>query len=104
MRQEKWWRKQSGKVWFLAGTDNKIGVVRHVKIPAGKAIFFPIVKIVYYAETLADTEEVMRPVTKAIIDDVKVTKVTVDGITLRNLNNFRVRSDLFCLRLLKFRL
>lgn len=34
---------QSGKVWFLAGSEGLTGVERKCTIPAGKAIFFPII-------------------------------------------------------------
>ena len=37
----------------------------------------------------------MRDTAKAIIDDVTVIEVTVDGKPLKNLENFRVGSDLF---------
>lgn len=35
---------QSGKVWFLAGTfGNPTSVTRNCTVPAGKALFFPVV-------------------------------------------------------------
>jgi hypothetical protein len=36
---------QSGKVWFLAGTWGSQAPVRHVTIPRGKALFFPVVNV-----------------------------------------------------------
>ena len=33
---------QSGRVWFLAGTDGTADVVRHCAIPADTALFFPV--------------------------------------------------------------
>src|SRR5579884_1628590 len=37
---------QSGKVWFLAGTLGGSPVVRKCTIPAGKAIFFPVLNTI----------------------------------------------------------
>lgn len=88
---------QSGNVWFLAGTDNKTGIERTVEIPAGKAIFFPIVNVLFFNDN-DYSEDYMRDVTKAIIDDTKVLEVTVDGKPLKNLDNYRVGSDLFVVK------
>lgn len=89
---------QSGNVWFLAGTINKQGIVRTVKIPAGKSIFFPIANVLYYDDKHDQTYESMSTVTTAIVNDVKVKEVTVDGTPLKNLDNFRKGSDLFVVK------
>lgn len=85
---------QSGDVWFLAGTSNEKGIERTVTIPAGKSIFFPIVNILFYNDD-DYSEDFMRDVTTAIIDDTKLKQVKVDGTPLKNLDNFRVGSNLF---------
>ena len=41
---------QSGHVWFLAGSFGLTGVERHCTIPAGKAIFYPLVNITWVEE------------------------------------------------------
>jgi hypothetical protein len=89
---------QSGNVWFLAGTENKQGIVRIVKIPAGKSIFFPIINVLYYDDKHDQTYESMSTVTTAIIDGTIVKEVTVDGTPLKNLDNFRKGSDLFVVK------
>ena len=38
---------QSGPVWFLAGTFGLTGVERECTIPAGKAIFYPLINITW---------------------------------------------------------
>src|SRR5690348_4878465 len=36
-------RKQSGQVWFLAGTYGSARTLRRCTVPAGKYLFFPLV-------------------------------------------------------------
>lgn len=38
---------QSGKVWFLAGTSGATGVERYCTIPAGRALFYPVINAVW---------------------------------------------------------
>ncbi len=87
---------QSGSVWFLAGTYNEIGIVRYVKIPAGKALFFPIINSEYSnIEKPGLSEQKLRALAKNDIDHVTVKEVKVDGKKLKNLDNFRVESKYF---------
>jgi len=92
---------QSGKVWFLAGTFGT-SETRSCTIPAGKALFFPIIngessKIQGYG----DTEEVLREDATATADAITFVEVIVDGKKLQtelqtepNLG-YRVQSGLF---------
>ena len=41
---------QSGHVWFLAGSFGLTGVERHCTIPAGKAIFYPLINTTWVEE------------------------------------------------------
>lgn len=86
---------QSGSVWFLAGTSGATKIERKAEIPAGKAIFFPIINVVATKDKDLNTEQKMRDAAKAYIDHVTVKEVKVDGKKLKNLDNFRVGSKLF---------
>lgn len=41
---------QSGRVWFLAGTDGTADVTRHCTVPIGTALFFPVIAMLSSAE------------------------------------------------------
>jgi hypothetical protein len=86
---------QSGKVWFLAGSY--VGPVkREIKIPAGKAIFFPIINIVATKDATGDFDTVKqrRTAVRTIINGVTIKEVEVDGKYLK-VNNYRVESKPF---------
>lgn len=40
--------RQSGDVWFLAGTYGTRRTIRACKVPAGKHLFFPLINYVVY--------------------------------------------------------
>jgi len=86
---------QSGKVWFLAGTFGTTET-RSCTIPAGKALFFPIINCesseIEYGFT---TEAEMRADATATINAVTDLKVEVDGKELKDLWSYRVQSGLF---------
>lgn len=85
---------QSGTIWFLAGTfgDN---VTRSCTIPTGKTIFFPIINTVNIATLPTDTETLMRAESKAFIDNTTLLEVSVDGVKLKDLVNYRTASPAF---------
>ncbi len=87
---------QSGPVWFLAGTTGG-PAERTCVVPAGRAIFFPIVNgYGSFAENpLIKTESELRALGKSSFDQVKIVEATVDGVKLENLENYRVQSPLF---------
>lgn len=100
---------QHGRVWFLAGTTNSspspdnptvyIGKVdRHVTIPAGKLIFFPIVNVeASIAEGDGVDEQSLKAKADWYISHVRDLAVTVDGRPLRNLAAYRAQSPLYSL-------
>lgn len=88
-------KKQSGDVWFLAGSWVGTTEVK-CKVPAGKAIFFPIINNECSTiEGYGETEGELRNNTKDIIDGVTVIEATVDGKPLKQLKKYRVESPLF---------
>ena len=96
---------QSGPVWFLGGTfapttdldGNLIGIAdRHVTIPAGKALFFPIIDAeASLAEGNGTTETDFREFANFFVDHAVNLSCTIDGQPLANLPAYRVESPLF---------
>jgi hypothetical protein len=99
---------QSGPVWFLAGTPGG-QATRRCTIPAGKAILFPIINAEWsVAEANASgggcfvpgvisgtSEQALRACAAAQIDHVTAVEASVDGTSLRDLQQYRVVSGLF---------
>jgi hypothetical protein len=95
---------QSGSVWFLAGTVGQGPVTRSCTIPAGKALFLPIITFVNDypcpdpnfqpppGETL---EQFLTEGAAEIIDLVTELEVVVDGRSLNDLFSYRTTSRLF---------
>jgi hypothetical protein len=109
---------QGGKVWFLAGssaTAEGALVTRHVTIPAGNAIFFPILNNVWVTLpypypgapdgdppfTEPGAEEFARSVI-AVNPNAEMLSVEVDGRPLENLTYHRVLSPVFSALLPEF--
>jgi hypothetical protein len=98
---------QSGHVWFLGGTftttnvgpNEVIGrVTRNCTIPAGKALFFPIVDGECSAiEGNGTTEAALRLCAQQQADviDPASLRCEIDGQSVQNLAQFRVQSPLF---------
>ena len=88
---------QNGPVWFLAGTMNGTAT-RHCIVPEGLAVLFPILN---HGGTLADkvepkeSEEELILFTKSEIDVISDLEVMVDGLRIKDLENYRVSSPLF---------
>jgi hypothetical protein len=77
-------QRQVDKVWFLAGSFGSDPVVRDCNIPAGKALFFPLINNVFVA-FLSDppaerTEEFVRA--KANCTVPAEISVKIDGFTV----------------------
>jgi hypothetical protein len=102
---------QQGKVWFLAGTFEG-NVVRQCTVPAGKAIFFPIVNSVWWdpedvldylggdeaAYALLSYEEkadILYELVGAFIDMVDILECEIDGVPVQDLYSYRVQSPPF---------
>lgn len=88
--------KQSGPVWFLAGTYGH-PVIRHCDIPAGKAVLLPILNSeCSFAEfPKLETLSKLRMCARNIQDQVNKVNATVDGMPLNNLEKYRIQSPPF---------
>jgi len=105
--------EQSGPVWFLAdtpGTPETPPVTRACDVPAGKAVLFPIINFendfpcpdpTFKPDPGQSLEDFLTngtasiPGARDIIDGVTSLQVTVDGVQLTNLFDYRATSDLF---------
>lgn len=97
----KFFEGQSGDVWFLAGSWNGNTKLK-CEVPAGKAIFIPIINGEGSTiEGNGETEEELRETANYYMDCVTVIEATVDGKPLNKLKNYRVESGLFKFRLPK---
>jgi hypothetical protein len=87
---------QTGPVWFLAGTFGG-AVTRQCTIPSDKAILMPIINVECdsSSDPTQDTEAELRACAKADQDTVIGKEITVDGISIDNLDNYRFQSPLF---------
>jgi hypothetical protein len=87
---------QSGPVWFLTSTY-KHPVDRYCTIPAEKAILFTILNSeCSYAEfPNLKTEKQLRQCSKEMQDSVIHVQATVDGISVEDLDKYRLQSPLF---------
>lgn len=95
---------QSGPVWFLGGTwapttdpnGNYVGIVdRHVTIPTGKALFFPIIDA---EQSLAEggvDEADCRTTANYFADHAVGLSCVIDGRPVRNLAAYRTDSPFF---------
>lgn len=85
-------------VWFLAGTfGNIIPINRKCTIPAGKAIFFPILE---KEDSLLEdldlkTEEELKKRSREATDKLIHMEVTINGEKVHRLENYRVQSEVF---------
>ncbi|HEX2273985.1 MAG TPA: hypothetical protein VHG90_08945 [Acidimicrobiales bacterium] len=88
---------QSGRVWFLAGTFGGGPATRVCTVPAGKALFFPIVNAVFVATEPGETEAIAHEVLREHIDqvDVSTLAVEVNGVPIPNLGRYRAHSATF---------
>jgi hypothetical protein len=86
---------QSGPVWFLAGTTGG-SVTRNCTIPAGKALFFPIVN--FENNNLGCppsnfTVDQLHQQLNGLIDSVTTLEADVDGVNIQNLKSYRAGTD-----------
>lgn len=87
-------RNQQGPVWFLAGSQQT--VERHCTIPHGMALFIPTftTECSYAEDARLHTEEQLRSC--AINSDQGgVAQISIDGVNLKDLQNYKVQSPLF---------
>jgi hypothetical protein len=94
--------KQSGPVWFLAGTVISSRVFRHCNIPDGKAILFPIINTERSTSELpCATNSQLIEAAKHDIDQVSRLGVTIDGDKLGHLGEYRTPTPPFYLKVPK---
>jgi hypothetical protein len=96
---------QGGQVWFLAGTFGG-SVIRACTVPAGRALFFPILNTVFGAGVF-DCEptnpgvpcdvNALRAAAGAPLDNPTTLEASIDGTPLQNLRDYRVQSPVFSL-------
>jgi hypothetical protein len=88
---------QSANVWFLAGTFGG-SAARTCTVPAGKALFFPMINNVAFQPNTTDTLNSLRSQAAGLIDNVSVTSLicSIDGKRCAlDLSLFRVTSPSF---------
>jgi hypothetical protein len=86
---------QAGPVWYLGGVFGDGPANRTLTIPAGKALFFPVINVGYFLTDPTDTEEFSRFLIKTIMDHVVTSFVEIDGRPVANLGRYRTQSRLF---------
>jgi hypothetical protein len=94
---------QAGRVWFLAGSFFGGTFVRACAVPPGKALFFAVVNAAFGA-AVGDCEPTnpgvpcdvptLREAAEESMDPVTI-EASIDGVPLRNLNDYRVQSPVF---------
>jgi len=90
---------QSGPVWFLAGAFSE-GIERECAIPAGRALFFPIINVVTCAfpsdPPEQQTEEYLRGLVNPIAESAEGLTLTIDAAAVANVKQrFYTESALF---------
>jgi hypothetical protein len=95
---------QSGPVWFLGGTwapttdlnGNLVGNAdRQVTIPAGKALFFPIIDAEQSLAEGGTSEADCRAVANGFADHATGLSCTIDGRAVEHLSAYRTESPFF---------
>ena len=86
---------QAGPVWYLGGVFGTGPANRTLTVPAGKALFFPVINLAYFLTDPTDTEEGSRDLINTIMDHVVSSFVEIDGRPVAHLERFRTESRLF---------
>lgn len=87
---------QSGKVWFLTGTQDGTAN-RTCTVPAGRAIFFPLITVNTFCPFPDETDQDLRDQAREFMDVAIEMEATIDGVSLEKLSDFRVESTLFAI-------
>ncbi len=84
---------QRGRIWYLAGSFDAGRVQRQCEIPAGQAVFFPIINHVAYAlPGSSETCSSMKYTATKIMNRKITLGVTLDGQEVPEVERFRFRS------------
>jgi hypothetical protein len=88
--------QRESSVWFLAGTFGG-SAVRHCNVPKGRSFLFPIItdRISYAEHGYLKSEEELYDYAKADLDSARIYEAYVDGVKLKYLESYRVRTGLF---------
>ena len=87
---------QFGPVWFLTGVINESGTaVRNCTVPAGKALFFPVINAEDATLESGLTGEDLRIFPTWVMSLVTNIAAEIDGVPLVNLYDYRAVSPLF---------
>ena len=87
---------QFGPVWFLTGIINSSGTAeRNCTVPAGKALFFPIVNVEDATLESGLTGEALREFPTYVVGLVTDLEAEIDGVPLEDLYEYRAVSPLF---------
>jgi hypothetical protein len=87
---------QFGPVWFLTGVINDSGkAVRNCTVPAGKALFFPIINAEDATIESGLTGKDLRTFPTQFVESVIDIAAEIDGVSLKNLYDYRAVSPLF---------
>ena len=84
--------KQSGAVWFLAGTYGTQRTIRTCKIPRDKFLFFPIINYVVApgsGETCEHCCPTYKATAKSITESPSMLLVELDGNRLESVGQYR---------------
>jgi hypothetical protein len=90
---------QEGPVWFLAGTDGSFDAKRECRIPPGKYLFLPIINMIHQTPLGVKKEGKVASckqlqASAAVNNDHLVSAVVlIDGVQVRNVASYRVRSE-----------
>jgi hypothetical protein len=94
---------QNGGIWFLAGTAG-VSVTRSCTIPAGKAIFFPLVAIEndypcpdpnFQPPPGQSLKDFLTEGAAATIDHTTELEAELDGVAIPNLFSYRGTSNMY---------
>jgi hypothetical protein len=91
---------QSGPVFFLGGVFNASGIVtRSITVPAGKALFFPIINAEWDNFLCIDNTDLslaqLRADVAGILDTTTDLSVTLDGVRMSDVAAYRFVSPVF---------
>lgn len=78
--------KQSGPVWFLAGTYSPKRTIRTCKVPRNKYLFFPLINYVVMRPPMREvTCQGVTSAARSVTDNVDALILEIDGVRADNL-------------------
>lgn len=82
--------RQTGNVWFLAGTYGTQRTVRTCRVPRGKYLFFPLINyVVMPPPTRPVTCEAVKATAASMTDDASALVLEIDGTRVEGLDRHR---------------